>query len=279
MTGGPPQAIALYDEATAATLDSAEITAWLRSWLPRTEVARRGEFVGYWLGRLADDERGPVRERLARDLAAARVRDPSHPVEPREPLLGEMRFERGRLEADNRGPFGVVYDGLAVASILGDLLPPEERSLRRLHIILTNRLLATWSDDDLRYHLRVNICAHPALVSTSGLVEAPAKPRGFYEVQQSLGDAASDPLAYERIKHEFRGQFIDHDDERLTEAIKGPVMQAVTYPATGEAFCDDPACRLFNAHWQQELIAAQLGDGPEFCRRHADLLRRWGKSA
>ena len=86
-------------------------------------------------------------------------------------------------------------------------------------------------------------------------------------------------MAYERIKHEFRGRFVDHDDERLTEAIKGAVMQAIVYLATGEAFCDDPSCRLYNAHWQEELIVAQLGEGPEFCGRHAALFREWGRPA
>jgi len=279
MTGRPPKAITLYDEGTAGTLDSVEVTAWLRSWLPRVEVARCGEFVGHWVGTMPDEERAPTLDRLARAFAAARVRDPSQMLEPREPLAGEVRFERARLAADNCGPFGVAYDGWAFARVLGDLLPPDERSLTRPHIVFTNRLLATWDDDDLRYHLRVNVCTHPALISTSGLVEAPAKPRAFYEVQQSLGTAGSDPLAYERIKEEFRGRFIDHDDERLTEAIKGPVMQAVVYLATGEAFCGDPACRLFNAHWQEEMIAAQLGEGPEFCERHAVLFREWGHRA
>jgi hypothetical protein len=276
MSGKPPEAVIWYEEGTAPALEGAELTAWLRSWLPRVEVARRGEFVGHWVEKLPEQQRAAALERLAVAFAAARVRDPAQPLEARQPLAGEVGFERSRLASDNRGPFGVAYDGWALARALAELLPPAERSLGRLHVIVTNRLLATWSEDDLRYHLRVNICTQPALISTSGLVEAPAKPRAFYQVQQSLGPAASDPLAYERIKQEFRGRFIDHDDERLTEAIKGPAMQAIVYPATGEAFCEDPSCRLFNAHWQEELIEAQLGEGPEFCPRHEALLRDWG---
>jgi hypothetical protein len=40
---------------------------------------------------------------------------------------------------------------------------------------------------------------------------------------------------------------------------------------TGEAFCDDPACRLFNAHWQEEMLRAQLADN--YCGRHRAWLR------
>jgi hypothetical protein len=49
-------------------------------------------------------------------------------------------------------------------------------------------------------------------------------------------------------------------------------MQAVVYLVSGEAFCDDPECRLFNAHWQAELIRAQLTGEREYCARHENLL-------
>jgi hypothetical protein len=48
-------------------------------------------------------------------------------------------------------------------------------------------------------------------------------------------------------------------------------MQAVFYALTGDPFCDDPCCRLFNAHWQREMLAAQLSR-PDFCRRHEKMI-------
>jgi hypothetical protein len=50
------------------------------------------------------------------------------------------------------------------------------------------------------------------------------------------------------------------------------VMQAVIYALTGEAFCDDARCRLYDAHWQEEMLRAQLEE-PEFCERHRKMIR------
>jgi hypothetical protein len=51
-------------------------------------------------------------------------------------------------------------------------------------------------------------------------------------------------------------------------------MQALLYLITGEPFCNDPICRLFNAHWQHELIHAQLESLYEFCPEHQSFLDR-----
>ena len=63
-----------------------------------------------------------------------------------------------------------------------------------------------------------------------------------------------------------------HDDPRLTEAMKGYVMQALFYHVTGDPFCEDRGCRLYNAHWQEEVIGAQLGGAYQLCPRHQGLL-------
>ena len=42
------------------------------------------------------------------------------------------------------------------------------------------------------------------------------------------------------------------------------------YHVTKEAFCEDPECRLFNAHWQAELLRAQVESG-RLCPRHQAL--------
>ena len=78
-----------------------------------------------------------------------------------------------------------------------------------------------------------------------------------------------DPL---EVKDKFDGTFIDYEDERMTEVVKGYAMQAVFYCLTGEPFCEDRGCRLYNAHWQEELITAQLKSKYEFCERHDRIL-------
>ena len=74
------------------------------------------------------------------------------------------------------------------------------------------------------------------------------------------------------LKDRFKGRFVDYDDERLTEVVKGYVIQAVFYTLTGNPFCEDRGCRLYNAYWQDELVFAQLESEYEFCPRHSELL-------
>ena len=68
--------------------------------------------------------------------------------------------------------------------------------------------------------------------------------------------------------------FVDHGDPRLTELLKGYSMQAVFYHLVGEPFCEDRDCRLFNAHWQEEMIRAQLQSGEDFCPEHRKKMER-----
>jgi hypothetical protein len=49
-------------------------------------------------------------------------------------------------------------------------------------------------------------------------------------------------------------------------------MQAVFYSLTGDPLCEDKGCRLYNSHWQQELIFAQLTCTYELCERHEKIL-------
>ena len=68
-------------------------------------------------------------------------------------------------------------------------------------------------------------------------------------------------------------RYVTHSDPRIPEILKGYALQAVAYWILGESFCDDPDCRLFNAHWQEEMLRAQLGGPYELCPRHAGMLR------
>jgi hypothetical protein len=129
--------------------------------------------------------------------------------------------------------------------------------------------VATWDDSNRRYHIRTSLYGIPSLISTTGIVEAPAKPREYYLLKSQYERLGKD-LA--ELKACFEGRFIDYGDERLTEITKGYAMQAIFYALTGNPFCEDKGCRLYNAHWQEELIWAQLESGYEFCPRHTEFL-------
>jgi hypothetical protein len=261
----PIEEIHLYDEGTAPTLDMHDVAGYLRLRTGCSSVSTHGSFV---LEHCSPDERPALGERIAR----LKVHDVDAPPTEYEPAYAEIEFERRRLANDDRGPFGVLYDGFGFQQVLRALLPSSQVRLDRVHVVFTNRTVGTWDENDRRYHLRSIVLGIPAIVSTTGLVEAPAKPREFYLARQQMGLAARSELTHALLKERFEGQFLDHDDARLTGVARGYAMQAVVYELTGEAFCTDPDCRLFNAHWQAELMRAQLGAPPEYCARHEALL-------
>ena len=63
------------------------------------------------------------------------------------------------------------------------------------------------------------------------------------------------------------------DDERLTDVCKGYSMQAMFYSIFQEVFCTDKSCSLYNAHWQEELLNAQLHSNRVLCPRHESMLK------
>jgi hypothetical protein len=61
--------------------------------------------------------------------------------------------------------------------------------------------------------------------------------------------------------------------------MKGYVMQAIAYRLWGDPFCGDQNCRLYNAHWQEEVIRAQLESPYEFCPYHRQKFAELAKEA
>jgi hypothetical protein len=253
------EAILLYDEGVAEQLDMEEIAGYLGDKV-RVPVEVRGNPFTFCREKDPD---------WARKLASIKVREPRTKLVPaQEPLNGEIQYEQRRILGKTRA-FGVLYDGFHLLRIFSELIPRAELSPGFVHVILTNRLFATWDDGDKRYHARTSVYGPCSIISTTGIVEAPARPREYYILKQQYEMVGKDLL---ELKERFKGDFIDYHDARLTEVLKGYVMQAVFYSLTGDPFCDDKGCRLYNAHWQEDLIFAQLESG-RFCPRHAGLLQ------
>ena len=258
----------LYSEGLIPESGVKEIIQYLTRWMKKGMIDFRGNLFQYHLSSLPKGERPERAHRLAEELASLRIRDATRTdVGDRRPMDGEVAYERRRIEGEGFKSFGILYDGFRLQGVFLSLIPRDEHQLSHCHIIFTNQLLGTWDDDDHRYHARVSVYGFPSLISTSGVVEAPAKPREFY-LKKRLG------IPLEVLKAEFRGRFIDHGDPRLNEVLRGYVLQALIFHMTGHPFCDDPDCRLYNAHWQEELIRAQLGGRYEFCPKHQGILNR-----
>ncbi len=260
----------LYVQGLVTDLRVQEIIRYLRRWMKGSHTDFRGNFFRYHLSSLTEEKRRERTQQLAEELALLRIRDATRrDLGDRRPMEGEVAYEKRRIEGEGFKSFGILYNGFGLLRVFSSLISEDERHLTHCHIIFTNQLLGTWDGDDRRYHARVSVYGFPSVISITGVVEAPAKPREFY-LKRRLG------IPSEVLKDEFRGRFVDHGDPRLTEVLKGYAVQALIFHITGNPFCDDPDCRLYNAHWQEELIRAQLEGGHEFCKNHRRFLNRLG---
>ena len=257
---GRERSLLLYDGVGQPWFSAAAVADYLAQRLPLLAVELRPGLLQHALGGATGRE---ALCGLAEELCLARVRDPRRQVaadeRPRVPLKPEVDYELRLLRGDGRPVPGVLYDGIELQRIAFNVLPQAERHSPAIRLWFTERLVATWDDADRRYHARTGVYGFPAIVSTSGLVEAPARDRRHY-LARRLGLPDTDGNGY-----------LGYEDPRTTEVAKGYAMQAVFYAATGEPFCSDPRCRLYNAHWQSELLAAQLG-GDDLCQHHREAL-------
>ena len=157
-----------------------------------------------------------------------------------------------------------MYDGFELQKILRYLNEDKEV----LHIIITNRLTCTFDENDNRYHARAAICANPAIISTTGIIEAPAKPREYYFEAIAL---KSQGLGIESAKEQYKNRFLKYNDKRLTKVLEGYILQIIFYNITGESFCEDIQCRLNNSHWQKDLLFSQI-EISKLCKKHREIL-------
>lgn len=253
----------MYDEPSSKTLDINEVADYVRS-MVKCNVDVRHEFFTHFKSYNIDH--------VAYKIATTKVVDPRKSFVRHEPVPIEIDFEKKIMSMPDKRLLGVLYDGFEIQQILNEVIPEEENTLEHVHIALTNRLICTFSEEDYRYHYRTIICGYPTIVCTSGIVEAPAKPREFYLLQQyyaSIGD-----INLDEIKKKFAGRFIDYDDPRFTEVVKGIVLQGLFYHIAGNPFCEKKECRLLNAHWQEDMIESQLNSG-KLCEKHLQILNRF----
>ncbi|MCL6106128.1 MAG: hypothetical protein M1309_02080 [Actinobacteria bacterium] len=260
--------IFIYAEPRCRSIEYEDVAAYIQGKMPAAEVFLRGPLLEEFTG-----GGEAMTETRARALAAARVRHLEGPApQARQPLSGEVEYELRRLRNRESSVFGILYDAGMMLEICRDLIPSTESGLADLSIIFTNQLIGSRDLADKRYHARTVILGAPSIVSTGGMVEAPARARGYYLARRSGEWLGLQEEEKNRMARSFADDFLELEDPRLTSVAKGLAMQAVVYRLTNEPFCTDKDCCLFNAHWQSELIRSQLGSGPEFCRVHSDLL-------
>lgn len=204
---------------------------------------------------------------MAQKLAQLRIKNPLKGPLPKMVLEGEVNYEKERLKNPNWKSFGILYEGILYQQVLRDFIFKERLNDQPCMILVTNQLIGTWDQNHFRYHIRTSLYGFPHIISIPGLTMGPAKPREFY-IKRQMG------VPMELLKEEYNERFLEYGDWRITEVLKGYVMQALFYELIGNPFCEDPECRLFNSHWQEEMIRAQLDGAYELCSRHEEILDR-----
>lgn len=210
-------------------------------------------------------------EKTAADLASIRIFDFHKPFEPHTPNFEEIKFEMESFADSTIVENIVPYDGFEFQKIISSLIPKDELVLENFHIIFTNKLTCTFDQSDYRYHGRALIGSNPSVISTTGIIEAPAKPRQYY---LDLMVNYSQGLNIDSIKKRYKGTHLEYHDERLGLVVEGYSLQALFYYLTGEPFCDLLDCRLHNAHWQRDLLYSQIECG-RLCQKHQSILNDW----
>ena len=247
--------IILYDEPTVPEIQLEKIKEFLSNTFP-IEIETRKNFF-----KITNDE-------IFEKIASTRIYELKKQFQKYSPSKEAILIEQENKDMSEKEEM-VLYDGFEFHKIITEFIPVKENILDTLHIIFTNKLTCTFDTDDFRYHARALIGSNPTIISTTGMIEAPAKPKEYY---LDLMTNFSDEKILE-IKKKYKGEFLEYHDSRISEIAKGYIIQAIIYCETGEAFCDKKDCRLFNAHWQKDLFYSQL-DNQKYCEKHLEIIKK-----
>ena len=247
--------IILYDEPTVPEIQIGKLQKFLTDLFP-VQIEIRKNFREN-----CDDE-------TFEKIASSKIFDLKKPFEKHVPSISEIQAEKEYIDTTKKDEM-ILYDGFEFQKIINSVIPKEENKLNILHIIFTNKLTCTFDENDFRYHARAIINSNPSIISTSGIIEAPAKPKQYY--YELMTDFSQEKV--DEIKKKYKGEFLEYHDSRLMQVIEGYLLQAILYFETGDSFCDQKECRLFNAHWQKDLLDAQI-ENQIFCKKHLEIIKK-----
>jgi hypothetical protein len=171
----------------------------------------------------------------------------------------------------------ILYDGFMMQRLLGTMINESESNTDHVHLVFEDRLICTFSEEDWRYHSRTFVAGNPSIISTTGIVEAPAKPKEWYikQMQLAIYDIDRDDDQIDGISSSDVKKYLDYGDYRINFAAVGYALQALFFFITeGDPFCNNANCRLYNAHWQEELLQSQI-QNKGLCNKHDALLHQF----
>ena len=247
--------IFLYDEPSVPEIKISKLAEFIKKTFSVDVEIRKNIFEN-------------AHQNIAKNIASCRVTNTKKPFELHYPSKEEIEFEKMSCKDSSKIKNIIMYDGFELQKIVSKVISENEKSLEGFHIIFTNRLTCTYDFNDYRYHGRTVICSNPSIISTTGIIEAPAKPREYY---MELISNMAQGLNVDSLKKKYQGTYLEYHDERISTVVEGYTMQALFYYLTGDAFCKNEDCRLFNPHWQRDLLRSQIEIG-RLCEKHQKTL-------
>jgi hypothetical protein len=248
--------IILYDEPSVPEINLDELVKFLQEIFSIT-VESRDNILKF------------ASKDTAYKIAECKVFNLRKDFEKHTPTNEEILFEESNFQDTSKTENIIMYDGFRLQKVLANLIPEKENTENIFHVFFTNKLTCTYDNNDYRYHGRALIGSNPSIISTTGIIEAPAKRREYY---LDLMTNFTQGVNVDIIKQKYKGTYLEYNDSRLSKIIEGYLLQAIFYYETGEPFCNNADCRLFNAHWQKELLHSQLDKG-KLCENHQKILK------
>jgi len=245
----------LYDEPTVPEIQIEKLQKFLKDTFP-IKVEIRKNFLEY------------SSKDVFEKIASVRIFDLKKPFQKYAPSLKEIEVEKKNQDTSGQEEM-FLYDGFKIQEIISDVIPKNENGLDTLHVFFTNKITCTFDESDFRYHARALISSNPTIISTSGIVEAPAKPKQFYF--ELMSDFSNERV--DEVKKKYKGEFLEYHDPRTSQVMEGYLLQTIMYQETGEIFCDQNDCRLFNSHWQKDLLYTQI-ENKKFCKKHLEIIKK-----
>jgi hypothetical protein len=219
--------IILYDEPSVPEIKLKELVNFLQEIFP-VIVETRENILSF------------ASKDIAPKIAECKIFNLSKDFQKHVPTEEEILFEESNIQDTSKTENIIMYDGFYLQSVLANLISEEEQAESIFHVFFTNKLTCTYDNNDYRYHGRSLIGSNPAIISTTGIIEA---------------------------------TYLEYNDSRLSKIIEGYLLQAIFYYETGEPFCNNSSCRLFNAHWQKDLLHSQLHES-KLCEIHQKVLKK-----
>ena len=158
--------IILYDEPTIPEIQLKKIKKIITDTFP-IEIELRKNFFQF------------SNEKIFEKIATTRIFNLKKQFKKHVPTIDDIQIEKENKDRSEKEST-ILYDGFELQNTVTEFIPINENTEDILHVVFTNKLTCTFDKGDFRYHARALIGSNPAIISITGIIEAPAKPKQYY---------------------------------------------------------------------------------------------------